>query len=117
MELSEIIEQVQSYGARHVCVTGGEPLAQPGCHDLLTELCDLGLNVSLETGNAIDISKVDPRVYVVLDIKTPESGEEPQNKYANLDHIKPSDALKFVLCSREDYDWSVAYGERARFKR
>ena len=108
MELSEIVEQVQSYGARHVCVTGGEPLAQPGCQDLLTELCDLGLNVSLETGNAIDISKVDSRVYVVLDIKTPESGEEPQNKYANLDHIKPSDAFKFVLCSRADYDWSVA---------
>lgn len=106
MELNEIIGQVQNFKTKHITVTGGEPLAQPECLTLLTKLCDLGYSVSLETGGAIDISDVDPRVYIVLDIKTPASNEEPNNKYENLEHIKSSDALKFVICDEADYNWS-----------
>jgi 7-carboxy-7-deazaguanine synthase len=106
MQHSDIIDEVQKHNAKHVTVTGGEPLAQAECHELLTELCDLGYLVSLETGGAIDISKVDNRVYTVLDIKTPASNEEKNNKYENLDHIKPSDCLKFVICDETDYQWS-----------
>lgn len=105
--IEEIVDQVASYGAKHVTVTGGEPLAQPECIDLLTALCDQGYQVSLETGNAIDISAVDPRVYIVLDIKTPASGEESNNRYTNLDHLKKTDALKFVICDEADYQWSA----------
>lgn len=106
MEVPDIITEVQKYRSKHITVTGGEPLAQPECIDLLKELCDLGYQVSLETGGAMDISNVDPRVYVVLDIKTPASREEHNNTYANLDHIKPSDCLKFVICDEDDYQWS-----------
>lgn len=109
LSLDDILEQVAEYPAKHVCVTGGEPLAQPACHDLLTALCDRGYAVSLETGGAMDISQVDPRVYVVLDVKTPASGEEPKNKYGNLDFIKSTDCLKFVICDQQDYDWSKAF--------
>lgn len=105
-ELTDIIAQVQQYQSRYVTVTGGEPLAQAECHDLLKELCDLGYQVSLETGGARDISQVDPRVYIVLDIKTPASTEEKKNVYENLNHIKPTDALKFVICDAADYQWS-----------
>ena len=105
-QLDSIVQEVKVHGASHVCVTGGEPLAQPQSLDLLRELCDLGYQVSLETGNAIDISKVDPRVYIVLDIKTPASGEHKNNRFENLAHIKPQDALKFVICNRSDYHWS-----------
>ncbi len=106
MTLESILHQVESYGAQHVCVTGGEPLAQPACIELLSALCDRDFKVSLETGNAIDISKVDPRVYVVLDIKTPASGEEKNNRYDNIAKLKPSDALKFVICNEDDYQWA-----------
>lgn len=106
MELNDIVQQVQGYRAKHVTVTGGEPLAQPECLELLSRLCDLGYKVSLETGGAIDISGVDPRVYTVLDIKTPASNEEQNNTYSNLEHIKPSDCLKFVICDEADYQWS-----------
>lgn len=106
MELAEIVAQVAAYGAQYVCVTGGEPLAQPACIELLTQLCDAGYNVSLETGNALDISNVDERVYTVLDIKTPASGEERNNRYQNLAHLKYSDALKFVICDEADYQWA-----------
>lgn len=109
LSLDDILEQVAEYPAKHVCVTGGEPLAQPACHELLTALCDRGYSVSLETGGAMDISKVDPRVYVVLDVKTPASGEEPKNKYSNLEHIKSTDCLKFVICDERDYDWSKQF--------
>ncbi len=105
-EIEEILDEVGRYRTKHVTVTGGEPLAQPECIDLLTQLCDKGYSVSIETGGAMDIAEVDPRVYVVLDIKTPESGEEPNNKYHNLDAIKPSDALKFVICNEDDYRWA-----------
>jgi 7-carboxy-7-deazaguanine synthase len=105
-EIEDIVAEVKQYKTKFITVTGGEPLAQPNCIELLTTLCDLGYQVSLETGGAIDISQVDPRVYIVLDVKTPASAEEPNNKYANLDLIKPSDALKFVICDESDYQWS-----------
>jgi len=108
-ELDDIIGEVASYGAKHVTVTGGEPLAQPECHELMQALCDAGHFVSLETGGAMDISKVDPRVYIVLDIKTPASNEEPNNTYSNLDHIKPTDCFKFVICDEADYQWSKEF--------
>lgn len=108
-EVSEILAEVEQYQARHVCVTGGEPLAQPECHDLMRLLCDAGYSVSVETGGAIDISLVDSRVYIVLDIKTPASNEEPNNKYENLEHIKATDCLKFVICDEADYQWAKSF--------
>ena len=105
-ELSAIMDEVGQYKSKYVTVTGGEPLAQPQCLPLLAQLCDAGYQVSLETGGAIDISQVDPRVYIVLDVKTPASGEEPNNTYTNLDHIKQTDSLKFVICDEADYAWS-----------
>lgn len=102
----DILSEIAQYNTRHITVTGGEPLAQPECLDLLRKLCDLGYEVSLETGGAMDISKVDSRVYIVLDIKTPASAEEPNNTYENLEHIKTGDALKFVICDQADYEWS-----------
>lgn len=106
MEISEIMAKVAEYGTRYVTVTGGEPLAQKGCLVLLKALCDAGYNVSLETGGAIDISPVDKRVSVILDIKTPDSGELENNFWPNLQQLKASDEVKFVLCSRADYDWA-----------
>ncbi|HUF72415.1 MAG TPA: 7-carboxy-7-deazaguanine synthase QueE [Gammaproteobacteria bacterium] len=104
--VSELVREALAYGARHVCVTGGEPLAQPRCLDLLTALCDLGLEVSLETSGAIDISPVDPRVCRVVDIKTPGSREVERNLEANLEVLHETDVLKFVICDRVDYDWA-----------
>lgn len=106
--LDVILQQVQAFDCTHICVTGGEPLAQPGCYVLLQQLCDAGYQVSLETSGARDIASVDKRVSVVMDLKTPGSGEVKRNLLANLDHLKPTDQVKFVLCSREDYDWAVA---------
>jgi 7-carboxy-7-deazaguanine synthase len=106
MPIEDIVHQVQSYDARYVTVTGGEPLAQQSCHQLLSELCDLGIEVSLETSGAMDISNVDPRVVVVMDLKTPASGEESKNKYDNITKLKSTDQLKFVICNRDDYDWA-----------
>lgn len=107
MSLDEIMAQVGSYGAKYVCVTGGEPLAQKKeCLKLLERLCDNGYEVSLETGGAIATDGVDERVAVILDIKTPGSGELAKNKWENLQRLKPNDEIKFVLCSREDYDWA-----------
>ena len=104
--IEDILKEVAKYKAKHVTVTGGEPLAQAECHTLMTQLCDSGYEVSLETGGAIDISKVDSRVYIVLDIKTPASCEEKNNTYENLDFIKKTDCLKFVICDRDDYLWA-----------
>ena len=104
--LDAIVAEVQRLGVRHVCVTGGEPLAQKRCLDLLRRLCDLGLVVSLETSGAIDIAEVDPRVSRVLDIKTPGSAEVARNRWENLPLLTPNDQVKFVICSREDYEWS-----------
>lgn len=106
--LDAILEQVASYRPRHICVTGGEPLAQPNCLKLLEQLCDAGYEVSLETSGALDVSGVDGRVSMVVDLKTPGSGEVGRNLYANLDHLTPNDQVKFVICSREDYDWAVS---------
>ncbi len=104
--IDEILAEVASYGVRHVCVTGGEPLAQKRCLDLLRRLCDAGYHVSLETSGAIDISDVDQRVSRVLDIKTPGSAEVARNRWENLPLLTAHDQIKFVICSREDYDWA-----------
>lgn len=106
MSLADIILKVAELGAPYVTVTGGEPLAQKECHGLLTALCDAGYSVSLETGGAMDIRAVDPRVSVILDIKTPGSGELAKNLWSNLALLKASDEVKFVLCDRADYDWA-----------
>ncbi|MFC3551634.1 7-carboxy-7-deazaguanine synthase QueE [Lysobacter cavernae] len=105
-QIDDILAEVASHGARHVCVTGGEPLAQKRCIGLLTRLCDAGYDVSLETSGAIDISEVDLRVSRVLDIKTPGSLEVHRNLWSNLPLLTPHDQVKFVICSREDYDWA-----------
>ncbi len=102
----EILSAVEGYDARYVTVTGGEPLAQTGCPALLERLCDAGYRVSLETSGALDISGMDPRVSVVMDIKTPGSGEEARNRYENIDSLDERDEIKFVITSREDYLWS-----------
>ncbi|NBQ85556.1 MAG: 7-carboxy-7-deazaguanine synthase QueE [Methylophilaceae bacterium] len=104
--LDEILAQVASYQAQYVCVTGGEPLAQKGCNALLTKLCDAGYQVSLETSGAMDISQVDSRVAVIMDIKTPGSGEESKNLWTNIAHLKPKDEVKFVLVDSADYEWA-----------
>src|SRR3989338_2185335 len=106
MEIDDILDKVAEFGTPYVTVTGGEPLAQKDCHVLLKALCDAGYSVSLETGGAIDISPVDSRVSVILDIKTPDSGELKNNLWGNLAHLKQTDEVKFVLCSRTDYDWA-----------
>ena len=105
-EIDAILEEVARHGARHVCVTGGEPLSQKRCLVLLEKLCDAGYAVSLETSGALDIAGVDPRVSRVLDIKTPGSGEEARNLWSNLPLLTVHDQVKFVLCSREDFDWA-----------
>lgn len=102
----DVLERVSAFSVRHVCVTGGEPLAQPACLELLAALCDAGYAVSLETSGALDISAVDPRVTVVLDIKTPDSAESERNLWSNLPRLKRDDQIKFVICSRADYEWS-----------
>jgi len=97
-----------SYQTQYVCVTGGEPLAQKRCQELLDRLCDADYRVSLETSGAIDVSRVDERISRVVDIKTPGSGEVERNLWANLDVLTAHDQIKFVICSRADYDWVVA---------
>ena len=108
-DLDSILESVRQFAATHVCVTGGEPLAQPNCLVLLERLCDAGFKVSLETSGAMSIERVDPRVVRVLDVKTPGSGEVARNRVENFPLLTPRDQVKFVICSREDYDWSRAY--------
>ena len=108
MQTDEILQKVASYETRYVCVTGGEPLAQRECLLLLKELCDKGYNVSLETGGAMDITNVDARVSIILDIKTPASNEEKNMLWTNITHLKAKDEIKFVLCNRADYDWAKA---------
>jgi len=110
--IAQVLEAVAATGAARVCVTGGEPLAQPNCLTLLTRLCDAGYAVSLETSGAIDWTAVDPRVSRVVDVKTPGSGESARNLLALLPSLTPHDQLKFVLCDRADYDWAVALLER-----
>ena len=102
----ELVEVANGSGVRHVCVTGGEPLAQKSCLDLLVALCDAGFAVSLETSGAMDIAPVDPRVSRVVDLKTPGSGEVDRNRLANLRVLREHDQVKVVVCSRDDYQWA-----------
>ncbi|TDK20493.1 7-carboxy-7-deazaguanine synthase QueE [Luteimonas aestuarii] len=104
--IDAIVEHVRSFGVRHVCVTGGEPLAQKRCLELLSRLCDAGLAVSLETSGAIDVSAVDARVSRVVDIKTPGSQEAHRNRWENLPLLTAHDQVKFVICGRDDYAWA-----------
>jgi 7-carboxy-7-deazaguanine synthase len=106
MEIAVILQKITNLKAKYVTVTGGEPLAQKECYDLLRVLCDEGFSVSLETGGKMDIASVDARVSVILDIKTPASNEEINMLWSNIDHIKAKDEIKFVLCNRADYDWA-----------
>lgn len=106
MEIQNVLQQVKAYGAAYVCVTGGEPLAQRNCGKLLSLLCDEGYTVSIETSGAMDISQVDSRVCRIMDLKTPDSGEESKNRYENIDQLTSHDEVKFVLCSRADYEWA-----------
>jgi len=112
--LSEILNTVAEFGVKHVCVTGGEPLAQKGCLELLTQLCDFDYSVSLETSGALDVAQVDKRVVKVVDLKTPSSGEAARNRYENIEYLLPTDQVKLVISNRDDYDWAKAVVERYR---
>jgi 7-carboxy-7-deazaguanine synthase len=105
-DIDDILAEVAKHGVRHVCVTGGEPLAQKRCLALLSKLCDAGYSVSLETSGALDVSQVDPRVSRVVDLKTPGSMEQSRNRLENLPLLTPRDQVKFVVCSRADYEWA-----------
>jgi len=104
--IESILAQVAEYQCPYICVTGGEPLAQPHCIPLLKILCDQGYQVSIETSGACDIATIDKRVMIVMDLKTPDSKECDKNLMSNIQHLKLSDQIKFVLCSRADYDWA-----------
>jgi 7-carboxy-7-deazaguanine synthase len=106
--LDDVVRRVHELGGRYVCVTGGEPLAQKDCLPLLVRLCDEGLRVSLETSGAMPLNEVDARVVRVVDVKTPGSGEERRNRYEELGRLEPKDQIKFVICGRDDYEWSRA---------
>ncbi|MGV0005987.1 MAG: 7-carboxy-7-deazaguanine synthase QueE [Candidatus Porifericomitaceae bacterium WSBS_2022_MAG_OTU9] len=107
LSLQQISTKAATYGASHVTVTGGEPLAQNNALALLELLCDQGYKVSLETGGALPVDKVDRRVMLVMDLKTPGSKEQQRNLYSNLEHLKPQDQVKFVICDHSDYGWAV----------
>lgn len=104
-DFSAILEQTRSFGTDYVCVTGGEPLAQPECLVLLRELADSGFDVSLETSGAMSIESVDPRISTIMDLKTPSSGECHRNLYENIPHLKKTDEVKFVIETEDDYQW------------
>lgn len=106
MTEQQILQHIQQYPCHTVCVTGGEPLAQKGCVDLLKQLADAGYQVSLETSGAIDIGQVDARVLIVMDLKTPDSGECEKNLWSNIAQLKADDEIKFVICSQQDFAWA-----------
>ncbi|MCG8433266.1 MAG: 7-carboxy-7-deazaguanine synthase QueE [Gammaproteobacteria bacterium] len=106
MSMDDILAEVAKYEPRFVTVTGGEPLAQKNCKPLLTRLCDTGYEVSVETGGAMDVSGLDARVIRVMDLKTPGSGESERNHLDNITALRKQDQVKFVICSRDDYEWS-----------
>ena len=112
MSVEAVLAAVAQHETNHVCVTGGEPLAQKACLELLTQLCDSGYEVSLETSGALDISAVDDRVSRVMDLKTPCSGEAARNRYENIEFLTPFDQVKLVIADRDDYDWAVAVVEK-----
>lgn len=114
LSVSDILQQVKTHATPYVTVTGGEPLAQAACIELLQGLCDAGYEVSLETSGAIDVAAVDARVTKVIDLKTPGSGEEAKNLYANLQCLSGSDQIKFVICDQADYQWARAKLEEHR---
>lgn len=101
-----VMAEVKQYDTKYITVTGGEPLAQQGCIELMTKLLDKGYVVSLETSGALDVSEVDPRVVKVMDLKTPSSGELSRNRYQNIEHLTAKDQVKFVIGDDKDYDWS-----------
>ncbi|MGA7296399.1 MAG: 7-carboxy-7-deazaguanine synthase QueE [Rhodanobacteraceae bacterium] len=105
-DIDDILAEVARHGARHVCVTGGEPLAQKRCPLLLRHLCDASYIVSLETSGALDVAVVDDRVRKVLDLKAPGSGESERNLWSNLEHLNAHDQIKIVLADREDFEWA-----------
>ena len=105
-EIADILAEVARHPTRHVCVTGGEPLAQKECPALLQALCDAGYDVCLETSGALDISTIDPRVARIMDLKAPASGECERNLWSNLRHLKASDEIKIIIADRADYDWA-----------
>ncbi len=104
--IASLLEETASFNPRYVCVTGGEPLAQPNCLPLLASLCDAGFEVSLETSGAMDISGVDERVSVVMDLKTPGSGELDKNRWENIPLLQPKDQVKFVITDYADFQWA-----------
>ena len=106
--MDAIVAQAEQYGTRYITITGGEPLAQQGCLELMTRLLDKGYVVSLETSGALNVSEVDPRVVKVMDLKTPSSGELNKNRYRNIDYLTLKDQIKFVIGNDQDYDWSKA---------
>jgi 7-carboxy-7-deazaguanine synthase len=108
MSIEGVLGRVAEFTPRHVCVTGGEPLAQKNCMPLLAQLCDAGYRVSIETSGAMPLDGVDTRVIRVVDVKTPGSGEERRNRYDELARLRPEEQVKFVICDRVDYEWSRA---------
>ena len=114
MSTEGVLGRVAEFAPRHVCVTGGEPLAQKNCLPLLTRLCDANYRVSLETSGAMPLADVDPRVIRVVDVKTPGSGEERRNRYDDLALLRPEEQIKFVICDRADYEWSRSQVESRR---
>lgn len=105
--MEDLLKKIESYQPQHICITGGEPLAQKQpCEELMQALCDKGYQVSIETSGAIDIAGVDSRVTKVMDLKAPDSGEMTKNLYSNIEHLDKSDEVKFVIMSRKDYDWA-----------
>ena len=106
IKIDAIVAEAEQYGTKYITVTGGEPLAQPGCLELMTKLLDKGYIVSLETSGALDISEVDQRVIKVMDLKTPSSGELSRNRYQNIEYLSEKDQVKFVVGNDEDYAWS-----------
>jgi 7-carboxy-7-deazaguanine synthase len=116
MLIQDILQTVAEYETDIITVTGGEPLAQPQCIELLEQLCDLGYRVSLETSGALSTEEVDPRVVKIIDLKTPGSGEVSRNLYENINYLQPEDEVKFVICDRIDYDWSCLQIDQLRLR-
>lgn len=107
LSLQQILQQVKGYGVSHVCVTGGEPLAQSGTMALLKSLCDQGHHTSLETSGALTIEGIDARVEIVMDLKGPSSGEQSRNLFTNLEWLKPRDQIKLLVANEEDFSWAT----------
>lgn len=108
METGDVLSRIASFRCDFVELTGGEPLEQEAAFPFLTELCDQGFTVAVETGGHVDIARVDPRVIVIMDLKCPASGMEKKNRLGNIAYLKPTDEVKFVIASREDYEWTRA---------